>query len=103
MVKARGPSDAMDAAQKPPHPLPVGCGPQFGPAAAAPRENRVSETSVDVQRLRSAIVAVPGHRRHHRDFLRRQLRREGMLLANGCIAPATGPIEFGDHWLAILD
>ena len=97
MELARAPH-GMNAAEKPSHPFPLVGGTEFGPTSAASRKDGIAKPAMQVQRL-----AAGGQGRYHGNFLRGQLCRESMLLADGRIAPATRPVELGDHRLAVFD
>ena len=61
---------------------------QLGCAASAPGVDREAEPRMLEQR-----AAVVRERRHHRNLLRRELEREGMLLVDLRIAPARRAVE----------
>ena len=47
--------------------------------------------------------AVPVEGRGHRDFLGGELQGEVVLLLDGRVGPAAGPVELGDHRRPVLD
>ena len=95
---ARGTADRVYTAEKAPDPLPVVGRRKLRPTPAAARKDRIAKPPMKVQ-----SGSVSHQRRDHRNLLRRQLRREGMLLGNGGVAPTAGPIKLGDHRIAVLD
>src|SRR5271167_2019196 len=88
----------MDTAEKAADPFAFVAVLEIGPVSAAAWKNREAKPLMHMQRL-----AVPNQRRDHRNFLGGQLECECMFLADGLVAPAPGPIKFGDQRLAVLD
>jgi len=97
-TKISGTADRMDAPEEAADPFPIVARSELRPAPATPREDCVSESAMHMQRL-----AILREGRNHGNFLCRKLRGKCVFLANRGVAPAIGPIEFGDQGLAALD
>ena len=97
-MERSGAADRVNAAEKAADPLAIAGRRELGPTSAAARKNGEAKSTMKMQSL-----AVSSQRCDHGNLVRRQLRRKGMLLDDGRVPPATGPVELGDHGLAALD
>ena len=90
-------TDRMYAGDETPRPFPVIPGIQFRPVAAMTAIECKAVTPVCVQ-----CCPVDEHGGNDRYFLFCQFHREAVLLCDGLVRPAAGPVEFCDDRCAVF-